>query len=234
MQVVVHAEEGAVPSPTPERTRLKKIQVTFRRPACNHSSNVTDELLMAKVRDGDLAPLGVLFERYHLRLFDFLSRVTGDRVEAQDLVQDVFVRVLKYRSTYRNGASVQTWLFRIARNSTADYFRRRPRREWPTEALRDSPDVGPDPEQIFESSRNQLRLHRALMALRDDQRELIVLARYQGLSSEQLAEIYGLEVGTVRVRIHRAVGELRDIFEHVSDGCLSWNANRFRQNSRNT
>jgi HEAT repeat protein len=59
---------------------------------------VTDEVLMLAVRDGDLAKLGLLFERYHRALFDFLSRMTGDRTAAEDLVQDVFVRILKYRA----------------------------------------------------------------------------------------------------------------------------------------
>jgi hypothetical protein len=56
---------------------------------------VTDEALMTAVRDGDLAKLGLLFTRYHVALFDFLSRMTGDRTAAEDLVQDIFVRILK-------------------------------------------------------------------------------------------------------------------------------------------
>src|SRR5215216_3995059 len=80
---------------------------------------------MRAVREGDLGHLGVLFERYHLPLFDFLSRMTGDRTAAEDLVQDIFVRILKYRATYRDGGSFETWLFRIARNARADYFRQR-------------------------------------------------------------------------------------------------------------
>ena len=60
---------------------------------------------MTAVRDGDLAKLGLLFERYHAKLFDFLSRMTGDRTAAEDLVQDIFVRILKYRATYRDGGS---------------------------------------------------------------------------------------------------------------------------------
>ena len=86
---------------------------------------VTDEILMIAVRDGDLAKLGLLFERYHTALFDFLSRTTGDRAAAEDLVQDVFVRILKYRRTYRDHSCFETWMFRIARNSRADHFRKR-------------------------------------------------------------------------------------------------------------
>src|SRR6476661_2071927 len=80
---------------------------------------------MRAVRDGDVSRLGILFERYHLALFDFLSRMTGNAGVAEDLVQDVFVRVLKYRATFRDEGRFETWLYRIARNARADYFRTR-------------------------------------------------------------------------------------------------------------
>src|SRR5215207_11561534 len=80
---------------------------------------------MRAVRDGDIGQLGVLFERYHGPVFDFLSRMTGDRLAAEDMVQDVFMRILKYRGTFRDGGSFETWLYRIARNARADYFRQR-------------------------------------------------------------------------------------------------------------
>src|SRR5947199_10008595 len=81
---------------------------------------------MLAVRHGDVAMLGVLFERYHQPLFDFLSRTTGDRAAAEDLVQDVFVRVLKYRATYRDDSCFETWVFSIARHARTDYSRKRP------------------------------------------------------------------------------------------------------------
>ena len=84
---------------------------------------MTDEALMLAVRDGQVGRLGQLFERYHMALFDFLARTTGDRAAAEDLVQDVFVRILKYRQTYRNDSRFETWVFRIARNARADYFK---------------------------------------------------------------------------------------------------------------
>jgi RNA polymerase sigma-70 factor (ECF subfamily) len=178
---------------------------------------VTDEAIMQAVRDGDVGRLGILFERYHLPLFEFLSRMTGDRTAAEDLVQDIFVRVLKYRATYRDGGSFETWLFRIARNARADYFRARK----PVEPLNDEalerPETAPGPARRLEVDRERARLQRALTLLRDDKRELIVLARYQDLKYEQIAEIFGIEVGAVKVRMHRAVRELREIFLQLRD-----------------
>lgn len=186
---------------------------------------MTDESLMRAVREGDVGHLGELFERYHLRLFDFLSRVTGDRTAAEDLVQDIFVRVLKYRATYRDGGSFETWLFRIARNARADYFRQRvPSEPIEDEAL-DTQEPQPGPARRLEVAQERARLRRALMQLRDDKRELLVLARYRDMKYEQIAEILGIEVGAVKVRVHRAVRELRKIFLQLRDENPSWTAN---------
>lgn len=172
---------------------------------------------MTAVRDGDLANLGLLFERYHVALFDFLSRMTGDRIAAEDLVQDIFVRILKYRSTYRDGGSFETWLFRIARNARADYFRTRRLLEPLAAEVLQQPEPGAGPLRRLESDRDRARLKQALLQLREDTRELIVLARYRGMKHEQIAELLGIEAGAVKVRIHRALRELRAIFLELSD-----------------
>ena len=178
----------------------------------------TDETLMRAVRDGDVSQLGHLFERYHTRLFEFLSRMTGNRVAAEDLVQDVFVRILKYRGTYRDDGRFETWLFRIARNARADYFRRAAPLDSLPDSMLDQPADGPGPAAQLEMDRDVARLRKALLKLRDDRRELIVLARYQGLRHEQIAELLDIEVGAVKVRLHRAIAELRDVFRQLGDG----------------
>jgi len=183
---------------------------------------------MIAVRSGDLAKLGALFERYHAPLFDFLARVTGDRTAAEDLVQDIFVRILKYRATFRDGGSFETWLYRIARNARADYFRQRMALDPLDEEALERPAPGPGPARLLESDRDRARLARALMRLRDDKRELLVLARYQDLRYEQIAEILGIEVGAVKVRVHRALRELREIFLQLRDENAPWNAKTSR------
>jgi RNA polymerase sigma factor (sigma-70 family) len=187
---------------------------------------VTDEALMTAVRDGDLAKLGLLFTRHHVALFDFLSRMTGDRTAAEDLVQDIFVRILTYRATYRDGGHFETWLFRIARNARADYFRaRQPVEPLAAEAL-ERADPGPGPMRRLEADCERARLKRALLQLREDKRELIVLARYRGMTHEQIAELLGIETSAVKVRIHRALRELRDVFLQLSDGNPSCDVKR--------
>src|SRR5438128_5699321 len=84
----------------------------------------TDETLMLLVRGGDVARLGVLFDRHHRALFDFFARMTGSRTAAEHLVQDVFFRILKYRETFRDDSRFKAWMFHIARNARADHFRK--------------------------------------------------------------------------------------------------------------
>jgi RNA polymerase sigma factor (sigma-70 family) len=173
---------------------------------------VTDEMLMLAVRNGDVGRLGELFERYHGPLFDFLSRITGDRTAAEDLVQDVFVRILKYRRTYRDDSCFETWVYRIARNARVDYFkRRRPVEGIGPDGL-ELPASTPGPQQQLEQSLDAERLKRALAELPDEKRELLALAKYRGMKYERIAELLAVDVGTVKVRVHRAVKDLREIF----------------------
>jgi RNA polymerase sigma factor (sigma-70 family) len=176
------------------------------------SAVVTDEALMRAVRDGDVARLGVLFERHHRSVFDFLVRMTGDRAASEDMVQDVFVRMLKYRATYRDDGSFETWMFRIARNARADYFRTRHAAAEVSDEGVDVQSGSPGPATLLEKGQEIDQLRRALRLIREDRRELIVLARYRGMKYEQIADLLDVDVGTVKVRMHRAVKELRDTF----------------------
>jgi len=187
-------------------------------------TRVSDEALMRAVRDGDLGKLGLLFERHHRALFDFLSRMTGDRTAAEDLTQDVFVRMLKYRGTFRDDGRFETWMFHIARNARADYFRRRAAVELADEGV-DAASEAPGPAQLLEQDEQTMLLRSALLQLGEDKRELIILARYRGMKHEAIADLLGVDAGAVKVRIHRALKELREIFLRLR-GHHSWNAKK--------
>jgi RNA polymerase sigma factor (sigma-70 family) len=172
---------------------------------------VTDEALMLAVRDGDVDRLSVLFERYHRPLFGFFYRMGGNRAAAEDLVQDVFVRVLKYRRTFRDEGSFEAWLFHIARNARHDFVRRHPGMDTIDNGF-DVAATAPGPATALERREDVGLLQEALRRLPADKRELIVLARYRGMNYEQLAALTGADAGTVRVRLHRAMRQLGKIF----------------------
>lgn len=177
---------------------------------------MTDELLMRAVKLGDVAQLGRLFERHRLAIFNFLARTIGDRAAAEDLVQDVFVRVLKYRHTYRDDHVFTTWLFRIARNARADHYRRTQLSRTVPLLEYDAPSQDEDASAALERSAEGRLFEAAFQLLAEDKRELLVLARFQQMPYQQIAALLDIEVGTVKVRVHRAVAALRELVDQLS------------------
>lgn len=171
---------------------------------------------MQAVQDGDVSGLAELFERYHRPIYRFLARTTGDRAAAEDLVQDVFVRVLKYRGSFDRDACFETWLYRIARNARTDHFRRQ-RPEAPVDEALTVLDADPGPAERLQQAVDREQLARALRAMDEEPRDLLVLARFQGMPYDRIAELLGIEVGAVKVRVHRALRQLRDCYFRLED-----------------
>jgi RNA polymerase sigma-70 factor (ECF subfamily) len=167
---------------------------------------------MLKVRDGDVGKLGILYERHHGMLLNFFVRMTGDRHLSQDLVQDVFFRILKYRNTYREQSNFVTWMYRIARHVRFDDLRKKQREVLMDESEIDQPQTGPGPVEKLEKLQEIRMLRGALQRLAPEKREVLVLSRFQLLKYEEIGEILGCEVGAVKVRVYRAIRELRDTF----------------------
>ena len=82
---------------------------------------MTDEMIMEAVRNGDLQQASVLFERYNKQIYNFLARMTMSKVLAEDLTQNVFLRMIKYRNSYRDGNKFHSWIYQIARNVFSDH-----------------------------------------------------------------------------------------------------------------
>ena len=83
---------------------------------------MTDEMIMEAVKNGDLQQASLLFERYNKRIYNFLARMTMDRALAEDLTQNVFLRIIKYRNSYREGLRFQSWIYQVARNIFSDHY----------------------------------------------------------------------------------------------------------------
>ncbi len=177
-------------------------------------NDTSDDELMSQVRDGDVEKLGTLFERHHVRLFNFFLRMTGDREVAEDLVQEVFIRMLKYRKSFRARGEFSAWMFALARNVSVDHFGRRGRRETADDAaLEEHPSPGPLPLEQLEMAESMERLRAALLKLPDEKRELLLLTRSGGLTHEQIGSILGCSAGAVKVRVHRALRQLQQVFQ---------------------
>lgn len=172
----------------------------------------SDDAVMCQVQDGEVHALGILFDRHQTALLNFFLRNGLPRATSEDLVQDVFVRILKYRATYRPGSKFTTWMYYIARNARLDAaHKRRGEVDW-DDAYTPSfePGDGAEREQELEL------LARALQRLAPEKRELLVLSRYQELKHEEIAAVLGVETGTVKVRVHRAINELREQYQRLA------------------
>jgi RNA polymerase sigma factor (sigma-70 family) len=176
-----------------------------------------DEDLMLEVRNGTGETLGVLFDRYHTPLYNFYSKLTGDRTLSEDLVQEVFLRILRYRQSYQPGTPFRAWIYQIARNARVDHYRKTPRH------ITFEPEMVPPvmPKDSAQQVEETELLHRALMQMPEEKREILILSRFQELKYEDIARLLGCELGTVKTRIHRAIQELRQNFKQLERRVLS-------------
>jgi RNA polymerase sigma-70 factor (ECF subfamily) len=180
-----------------------------------------DEDLMLEVRNGAGETLGVLFDRYHTPLYNFYSKLTGDRTLSEDLVQEVFLRILKYRQSYQEGTPFRAWIYQIARNARVDHYRKTPKH------ITFEPEMAPAvmPKDSAQHSEEAELLHRALMQLPEEKREILILSRFQELKYDEIARLLGCELGTVKTRIHRAIHELRQTFRQLESGAIKKDKN---------
>lgn len=165
-----------------------------------------------RVKGGEIGELGRLFERHHERLYRFCLRMTGTPALAEDLVQEVFHRMLRYRHTFRGHSTFLPWMYRMARNACADHFRKAGA-DQPLGEHEESRMAEPAGalERLEETEAISL-LHQALLALPLDKREILVLARFEARKHQEIAELLDCSVGAVKVRVHRAIGELRTTY----------------------
>jgi RNA polymerase sigma-70 factor (ECF subfamily) len=182
----------------------------------NPTAESTDTALMEQVRDGEIGKLGLLFERHHRVLYRFFLRLSGSPAVAEDLVQEVFVRLLKYRRTFRGG-DFTPWMFRLARNAAADHFGRlRPTDPLPEDG-REPASPAPLASDMLVRGQEEARLRVALARLPHDKRELLLLARYELLPYNEIARLLDTTVGAVKVRVHRALKDLREVYQRSEE-----------------
>ena len=166
---------------------------------------ISDQTLMMSVREGNVEKLGMIFERHHVQLFNYFLLLTGNRHLSEDLVQEVFVRLLKYRHTFRENSTFTAWMFQIARNVRIDYLRKSPHDEVSIEnSLHEHVSLMPTPGERTEESEKVQIMQIALSRLPEEKREVLLLRGAHGLKFEEIAEILQLPLGTVKARIHRA------------------------------
>lgn len=176
---------------------------------------MTDEQLMSLVKSGQLDFLNEIFSRYSKRIYNYFLKSTLERSDSDDLTQELFIRVMKYRKSYKEGNSVQFWIFQIARNMVKDHFRKmkvHQDRFDPVEVIPEQ--VEEKDEEVYEREK---KLHLAMKKLPDEKRELLVLSKFQGMKYEQIANMRGTTVSNIKVQVHRTIKELKDQFFDLAE-----------------
>jgi RNA polymerase sigma-70 factor, ECF subfamily len=193
-----------------------------------------DIRVMLRVRDDDPAAFAELVELYNHRLITVLHHLLGNTEEAEDLAQEVFLRVYRVRKKYRPRAKFSTWLFTIANNLAFNTLRTRQRRPVVPLNVRDSGPLGPRPaEQLVQDRLNQPVQHmqqqelaglvrRALEDLNERQRVAVVLNKFEDMNYAEIAEVMGLTTKAVKSLLSRARENLRIALKdyiYMKDSC---------------
>lgn len=168
---------------------------------------VTDEQLIRWVANGDSSCLATLFERHHKGVYRFCLQMTRNRTHSEDLVQDVFIRVLRKAAAYRGDGSFKAWLYHIARNVALDHLRSTQRAGAAFDETQDAAEAADtrSAEQVASGRELVGQVAAALARLPAAAREIIWLGRFEFDSYEELGVALGCNPGAARVRMHRAM-----------------------------
>ena len=171
---------------------------------------ITDEQLMSFVKAGRLDYLNELFSRYSKRIYNYFLKATLEKDDSDDLTQDLFIRVMKYRRSYKEGHTVQFWIFQIARNMLKDYYKKMKVHKDQFNTVDLMPDLVDGEDDTLREKERQLL--QAMKALSDEKRELLVLSKFQGIKYEEIARLKNTSVGNIKVQVHRTIKELKEIY----------------------
>lgn len=190
--------------------------------------NIDDATLVEKCRQGDSEAIGHLILKYQDRIYNVILRICGNYDDAAELTQETFVKVIENINRFQGRSSFYTWAFRIAVNLTLNFRKRNiklavrsleaqdsepgeQKKQLLKDFLRD--DSACDPAGLAQSKELCEIAVKALMRLDDAQRTVVVLRDIEGMNYAQIAGVLNVQIGTVRSRLSRARGNLRDIME---------------------
>jgi RNA polymerase sigma-70 factor (ECF subfamily) len=176
----------------------------------------SDEELVEAFQGGDYSAFDQLLERWQRKIHGAIYRIMGSEDETRDLSQETFLRAYRALGTFKKEARFSSWLYQIALNQCRDRLRRRKLRAAVSlEELAENGDAaqvrepGPSAFDLVEKRELSSKVAAAVQALPEEQREVIVLKEYQGLTFLEIAEALGVPPSTVKTRLYRGLGQLR-------------------------
>ncbi|NLY43522.1 MAG: sigma-70 family RNA polymerase sigma factor [Clostridiaceae bacterium] len=180
-----------------------------------------EKLLIQKCKNGDVEAFEQLIESYQKKVFGIAFRMLGNTEDASDVAQEVFLKVFKSITNFKEESSLSTWIYRIATNVCLDEIRKRKKATVvsinSTIQLEDGEidmqveDQGPHPDEIVERKELENEVKKAIERLNNEHKIVIILRDIQGLSYDEIADILQCSLGTVKSRINRARNSLKNI-----------------------
>jgi RNA polymerase sigma-70 factor (ECF subfamily) len=185
-----------------------------------HLIESTDHELMLLVGKGQPQQMAELFARHHVKLYNFFRKRGNSPPASEDLVQDTFIRMLRYAASYRDSGKFVAWMYQIARNAAADSPSDTRYEDISDDAVLAAlpVDTRNDPELLQSAYETGQQLQRALLRLPPDKRELVLLGRIRELNSDDLAQLFACSPSVIKVRLHRALLLLRKYFDEERQG----------------
>ncbi|UCF19247.1 MAG: sigma-70 family RNA polymerase sigma factor [Gemmatimonadota bacterium] len=189
-----------------------------------------DKELVTRALEGDESAYREILERFRRPVFSLIYRMIGDREQAEDLAQESFVKAFNNLDSYNPSYRFSSWLFKIANNHAIDHLRRArlstvsihgsphavdSEREEETRIVLEAPDESPEQEMLAVQLGGEIE--RAIARLRPDYRTAVILRHIENRPYEEIAEIMGVPIGTVKTFLHRARAELRDALSHLKE-----------------
>jgi RNA polymerase sigma-70 factor (ECF subfamily) len=175
---------------------------------------VEDRDLIAQARRDNVEAYNLLVSRWEKRIFNYLLRLVKNREDAQDLAQDVFIKAHQNLRRLEDTSRFAPWLYRIAHNEAYSLLRKN-RPETDMDAMQHEPWIEPGPGRRMLPIEVSLAVERALKRLSNEQREAVVLKIYQGFKFEEMADILGCPVSTVKSRLYTALDLLKETLTSV-------------------
>jgi RNA polymerase sigma-70 factor (ECF subfamily) len=174
---------------------------------------------MQKVKNGDIDQMGLLYERYHRQLYRFLYNMTRQKELSEDLVQNIFIKMLKYNEGFLGYGEFKTWMYRIARNTVYDHFKKVKKTPAHTDVTDYETRIAGEQltDARIEKEQELKLLGYAMEKLSAENRELLILCRFQELKYHEIAQILNTTEGAVKVRIHRALNQLKSNYMKIDN-----------------
>jgi RNA polymerase sigma-70 factor, ECF subfamily len=206
-------------------TEKNKNQTTFKIVnMIDETINITDENLLAQFIKGDNKAFDEMIGRYYQQIYRFLVRFTSNEHLAQDLIQEVFMKVHRAAATFDTTRKFKPWLYQVAANKARDAMRSAKRSKtrlvintgtsdsgFSLENLAPGQDVPPEQDMVEQETTNQVK--EAMAKLPEQLREILILAYYDQLPYKDIAEVLGIPLGTVKSRLHKAVGAFGEVWK---------------------